>query len=41
MAEKILDWTLFGVIFVIMFTLKWSIILVLACVYAALSLADG
>jgi hypothetical protein len=40
MPGKLIDWTLFGVFFAILFTLKWSIILALACVYAALSLTE-
>jgi hypothetical protein len=41
MTAKVVQWGLFGAFFAVLFALKWSLVLLIACIYAALSLADG
>ena len=38
LVEKLFDWTLFALIFSVLFVFKWSVILFIAIVAAALSL---
>ena len=41
MNDELVEWTLAGVFLAVLIAFKWAGILKFACVYAALSLADG
>ena len=38
MTDNLIEWMIASVILVVIFTFKWASILMIACVYAALSL---